>query len=59
MSNMSYCRFINTLEDLRGCYENMEETKISEEELKARKRLISLCCDIAEDFGEEIGRDFE
>lgn len=53
MGNMSYCRFQNTLADLRDCYENMDNAKeLSLEEQKARKRLIKLCADIAGDYGE-------
>jgi len=50
MSNMSYCRFQNTLNDLRDCWENMEDD-LSEDEEKAKERLIKLCVDIACDFG--------
>lgn len=52
MSNMSYCRFRNTLNDLRDCYDNMDE-ETSEEEMKARERLIALCARIAEDYERE------
>lgn len=47
MGNMGYCRFENTLVDLRDCYENMNDTDLSESEEKARKKLIDLCKDIA------------
>ena len=55
MANMSYCRFSNTLSDLRDCYEHMadddnDSTAISAEEKKARDRLIKLCHTIANDF---------
>jgi hypothetical protein len=51
MSNMSYCRFRNTLEDLQDCEENMGETdELSDEETYARKRLIALCKQIADDY---------
>lgn len=54
MSNMSYCRFRNTLEDLRDCYENWEDLDPEEdrEEIRARDKLLSLCIDIAQDFGD-------
>lgn len=41
MSNMSYCRFENTLADLEDCYDNIEDTiDMSVEEAKARIKLI-------------------
>lgn len=52
MSNMSYCRFRNTLEDLHECYENMDDDDISEDEAEARKRLIRLCATIVNTFGD-------
>ncbi len=57
MSNMSYCRFENTLNDLRDCYDHIDETEeLSPGETKARERLIKLCVDIALDYCDEIGR---
>ena len=55
MTNMSYCRFRNTVLDLRDCYENMEEEPASEEEKKARLRLIKRCCEVADAYGYEVG----
>jgi len=51
MSNMSYCRFENTLHDLRDCWENFEDPQdeLSESEKKARKKLVELCREIAGD----------
>ena len=47
---MHYCCFENTLADLRECYKAMEETEfLSEWEAVARKKLIALCKQIAED----------
>ncbi len=41
MANMSYCRFSNTLNDLRECYDAMgDDEPVSPEEGKARNRLI-------------------
>ena len=63
MSNMSYCRFRNTLEDLRDCYEGLDDELddgLHSEELIARKRLIALCqkiIDKAEDVGLIPDRD--
>jgi hypothetical protein len=45
MPNMSYCRFQNTLQDLRDYYENMEEKK-------AKARLIKLCPRIVAEYGD-------
>lgn len=53
MGNMSYCRFRNTLDDLRDCYDAMDEPIKSDDEVKARRRLIKLCKDIAADYGYE------
>ena len=49
MGNMSYCRHRNTLEDLRDCWEQWTDEPTSEEEIKARKELIELCKEIAEE----------
>ena len=49
MANMSYCRFRNTLEDLRDCSDNLDDTDLSEEEAKARKRLVKVCRSIVDD----------
>ena len=54
MSNMSYCRFRNTLSDLRDCYDALRnEEELNEEEERAKQRLIKLCRSIAADFEEE------
>ena len=56
MSNMSYCRFENTLADLQDCYnalENEEMDKLSPSEKIAKNKLIKLCFDIAEEFPYE------
>ena len=52
MSNMSYCRFRNTVTDLQDCYDNIGETESKEEEV-AEKRLIELCRLIAENYPED------
>ena len=55
MGNMSYCRFQNTVSDLDDCYENIGEANdISDAEKRSRTRLIKLCCEIAQDYGDEI-----
>ena len=54
MSNMSYCRFQNTLTDLRDCQNALfEGEELSEAEEKAKKRLIQVCQAIFEEFGED------
>ena len=49
MANMSYCRYGNTLEDLKDCYRNLLSDELSEDESKSRKELIELCKDIVLD----------
>jgi len=46
MANMSYCRFHNTLEDLRDCLEHIGDIKISPDEKRAREKLIEICREI-------------
>jgi len=58
MSNMAYCRFQNTLNDLRDCYDAMDDTDLSEEEAKARKRLVKVCQSIVDD-AEWLGLEEE
>ncbi len=52
MSNASYCRFRNTLGDLRDCYEEIFED-LEDEEEQARSRLVRLCRKIVDDVGED------
>ena len=66
MSNMSHCRFTNTLADLEDCFEHLEdpiesseegaqdhgEPMISEAEASGRDMLIELCTRIAQDYGD-------
>lgn len=49
MSNMSYCRFSNTLENLLDCYENMD-SDLSDAEKVARFKLLKLCDQIADEY---------
>jgi len=53
MGNMPYCRFSNTVKDLFDCYENMDKDDMSDEETKARERLIRLCGMIFNDYGDD------
>lgn len=54
MPNMSYCRFLNTSDDLHDCYMHMDD-ELSDEESAARIRLIKKCVYIALEYGDEIG----
>ena len=57
MSNMSYCRFRNTLKDLADCQEALQQEGVrsidDEDELRAAHTLIAMCGEIHRDFGEE------
>ena len=51
MSNMSYCRFRNTLDDLRDCLQALEDEKeLSKEEADSAKRMfkefLGFCKDV-------------
>lgn len=61
MSNMDYCRFENTYNDLQDCYETIANSKepLSKSEEKYKQKLIKLCYDIAADFSEEMEEDSE
>ena len=48
MPNMSYCRFRNTLPDLRDCLNNMWNVS-SETEAKCRKSLVAVAIAIVEE----------
>jgi len=55
MSNMSYCRYENTLNDLRDCQTALQSDeydveKLSASEFNAMTRLIELCGEIYHEF---------
>lgn len=56
MANMSYCRFQNTLQDLRDCKYVMEEAyttndmELSKEEHSAMIRLVNVCQEIIDNY---------
>ena len=54
MSNMGYCRFRNTVSDLRGCYDKFNDVE-SQDEAKARLRLFNLCKEIISRYGDDAG----
>lgn len=61
MGNMSYCRFENTHKDLLDCqealqgYGSLQEAfeEVNQYEKRYVKRLVELCKDIVDEFGEE------
>lgn len=60
MSNMSYCRYENTLQDLRDCFGDMQERAetdelepLSQSEEDAKASLINLCQKIVDLASEE------
>ena len=57
MGNMSYCRFHNTLHDLRDCNDHMGDEDISDAEIRERLSLIQLCQEIYEEYGWELEED--
>ena len=54
MANMSYCRFYNTLSDLRDCKDALDRgDSLSETEVKKAKALIDLCREIADNYDDD------
>jgi hypothetical protein len=58
MANMSYCRFENTLRDLRDCYDNMDSDDLSKSEFYARKQMIELCIVIASEYEDLLDEEW-
>jgi hypothetical protein len=56
---MSYCRFQNTLEDLRDCEENIDNMDLSERENWARVKIIQLCKKIVDNFDFPDSKNFD
>ena len=52
MPNMTYCRFRNTLTDLRDCQEHMD-ADLDGDEGTARAAIVELCVKIAGDYGDD------
>lgn len=65
MSNMSYCRFRNTLSDLRDCRDAMcrlvdgVEEPLSRDEATAAAQLAELCRDIVTEVCEAADLDYD
>lgn len=55
MSNMSYCRFYNTVQDLEDCLDNLYDDLSSDDEIRSRKRLIKIAYKIVADFLDDNG----
>lgn len=52
MANMSYCRFQNTLQDMRACYEALQSGEtLSRDEHSAMEMLVEICDRISGEFG--------
>lgn len=67
MSNMSYCRFENTSNDLVDCLDALKamienkqrEDHLGREELRAAKTMATLCLEYVELLAEHAGKDLE
>ena len=64
MSNMSYCRFENTYNDLRDCQEELDNNSVEDLEKHANeyekpyiRKLVELCKRIAEEHGGETDEE--
>ena len=62
MSNMSYCRFQNTLTDLQDCMDTLYDldedlSELSGAEKRAAKSLIELCNEIVVSYGHIVDQD--
>ncbi len=54
MSNMSYCRFENTLRDLLDCQEHFDDEDLSPREKLERDQMLEICKEIVEAHEEEL-----
>ena len=55
MSNMSYCRFENTYNDLLDCAGALEQRdELSSSEKEYRERMLHICADMLEQIGIEV-----
>jgi len=55
MGNMSYCRFENTVEDLKDCINHLEDKNISSDEKRSREKLFELCAEVVSMDPEDRG----
>lgn len=54
MSNMSYCRFENTMNDLRDCLNHIHRKAENEYDEQARQSMIELFREISEDWDGNV-----
>jgi non-homologous end joining protein Ku len=57
MSNMSYCRWENTLPDLQDCYDSLRETplsELSETEHESAKEMMELAKAFVQEYEDEF-----
>ena len=57
MGNMSYCRFENTLPDLRDCFDNWDKALNSVCEIRAKRSLLRLCQNIIDNYGTDLDQE--
>lgn len=58
MSNMSYCRFENTVSDLLDCRGHINDKLTGDYEPIARQRLVELCASVLEDLGLGVADEY-
>jgi hypothetical protein len=55
MANMNYCRFQNTLKDLKECATAVfEDEELSIAEQEAKQKLITVCWEIISNQSDEV-----
>jgi hypothetical protein len=58
MANMSYCRFHNTVRDLRDCREHLQEALPNRDkwdsEFAQRQKLVEECARLLQDWGFKV-----
>lgn len=54
MPNMSYCRFENTMSDLRDCLRYIAEDAENRRDEDSRQEMLEMFREIAEDFNGDV-----
>jgi hypothetical protein len=57
MSNTSYCRFQNTAQDLRDCYDNWDNEGLTEKEKRAQRKIFDICSMISRNYDRNLSKD--